>query len=118
VVAVTREVEVFGREVELDLEEDESLTEHVFLNLDVEKTLAFALLLATATSSMASMSVLIYVFKKELVLAGGFPPVMEFAQLGMLGSLGLGFLAISAVIYRAQNGLPVSADDEAEEVSD
>ena len=97
-------------DVELDLDEDETVLDRVFLEVDVWRMIVLALVLIIGTCSMVTMLVLLYVFEQELIYAGGHPPIYSFAQFGFFSAFGLIFFAVAAMIYRTQNGLTVSGE--------
>jgi hypothetical protein len=93
----------------LGLDEDDDVLELLFDEVDPMQVMLFGLLLVITTASSASMLVLIYVFKKELVMAGGFPVVMSFAQGGMVAAFACFAFAVGALIKE------VMADEDVDE---
>jgi len=100
--------------VEVDLDEDETALDRVFMEVDVWRSIVFAFLLIIGTSSLTSMLVFLYVFEDGLIASGGFRPVHRFAQTGILLAFGCISFAVCTMIYRTQNDLPVAGDSTTE----
>lgn len=100
----------------LGLDEDDDVAELLFDEVDPVQVMLFGLLVVITTASSSSMLILIYVFKKELVMAGGFPVVMEFAKGGMFAGFACFAFAIGALIKEVMaEETDESADLEAAE---
>jgi hypothetical protein len=89
----------------LGIEEDDDPVELLFEEVDPAHVMLFGLLLGTLTAASSSMLILIYVFKQELVRAGGFPPVMSLARVGMFGAFLCFIFAFCTLVYRFNNGM-------------
>jgi len=105
-------------DVELDLDEDETVLDRVFLEVDVWRVIVFAFILIIGTSSLVSMVTFLYVFEEELVMTGGYRPIYDLAQLGLFAACGCIFFAMSAMIYRAQNDVSLAVGAESTEGDD
>lgn len=99
--------ERFGH-VDIDLEEDESVLDRVFLEVDVWKTIVFAFLVLFATTSLTSMSILLVVYKPEVGQAG--IPISNFARFGLFAALACLFFAVCTLAYRFQNGISLNRE--------
>ncbi len=101
-------------EVDLDLDEDETVLDRIFLEVDVWRTIIFSFVVMIATCAMVSMSILLYVFERELARSGGYLAVYYFGQTGILAAFGCLFFAVCAMIYRSQNGYALDCDVDEE----
>jgi hypothetical protein len=96
-------------EIELDLDEDESVFDRIFLAVDVLEVIVFAFVLIIGTSSIVSMVTFLYLFEAELIMTGGYRPIYDLAMFGLLAAFGCLFFAICTLIYRSQNEVSLSA---------